>query len=287
MGRLKAVCYNLRMGANKDNKAVMQAPLRIVETFLSVQGEGVRAGQLSQFIRLAGCNLTCYGFKVGYKIKNKDGRYITKHGCDSYFAVDPYFKNQWREVSLQQLKTQLTHGTSNHVLDIEPDIVITGGEPLIWQKYESFTELLEYFKTREAFVTIETNGTRMPQRDVFEQWAAQNLIFAISPKLSNSGMKANEAIKVDIIRDILERFAGSFLKFVINPQTNYHKDLLEILKIMHEANVPAKDVWLMPAAENRELLRRNAQSVAEIAIAQGFNYSDRVHIRLWDSARGV
>ena len=31
----------------------------VAETFLSINGEGTRAGQLAFFIRLAGCNLRC------------------------------------------------------------------------------------------------------------------------------------------------------------------------------------------------------------------------------------
>ena len=36
--------------------------MRLVESFLSIQGEGKYAGRLAYFFRFAGCNLRCEGF---------------------------------------------------------------------------------------------------------------------------------------------------------------------------------------------------------------------------------
>ena len=35
------------------------AEFRVVEKFISINGEGTKAGQLAVFIRFAGCNLNC------------------------------------------------------------------------------------------------------------------------------------------------------------------------------------------------------------------------------------
>ena len=37
--------------------------LNLVESFLSIQGEGKFSGKLAYFFRFAGCNLRCVGFK--------------------------------------------------------------------------------------------------------------------------------------------------------------------------------------------------------------------------------
>ncbi len=34
-------------------------------------------------------------------------------------------------------------------------------------------------------------------------------------------------------------------------------------------------------------LKKNAQKIAEFCIKNGYNYSDRIHIRLWNDKEGV
>ena len=43
----------------------------------------------------------------------------------------------------------------------------------------------------------------------------------------------------------------------------------------------------MPQGYDKISLEQNALSVAQFAIRHGFNYSDRLHIRLWGEKEGV
>ena len=92
----------------------------LVESFYSFQGEGRFVGSPSIFIRLGGCNLGCMGFGVEI-----DGVV----GCDSLKAVhEKKFAHTWQKVDdLISIINQYLKD-----LDFKPDIVFTGGEPLLY-----------------------------------------------------------------------------------------------------------------------------------------------------------
>ena len=43
----------------------------------------------------------------------------------------------------------------------------------------------------------------------------------------------------------------------------------------------------MPLAKNQAELENNAKDVVNLCISNGFNYSDRLHIRIWNDLDGV
>ena len=64
--------------------------MNIIECFISVQGEGLRAGRPSLFIRTSGCNLRCV-------FHNEDGK--ASSTCDtSYASFNP--TNEKKQVAL-------------------------------------------------------------------------------------------------------------------------------------------------------------------------------------------
>ena len=103
--------------------------LYISEIFgATIQGEGKRIGKVSIFIRVARCNMSCSGFGVEYKV---DG--ITKMGCDSFYAVDKGLKKNWSSLLAVDIINKINTLTKLKKVDI----VITGGEPLLyWQNIQ-------------------------------------------------------------------------------------------------------------------------------------------------------
>ncbi|GKU26367.1 7-carboxy-7-deazaguanine synthase [Clostridium folliculivorans] len=102
---------------------------KVVEKFVSINGEGRRCGQLAIFIRFAGCNLNC-----SY--------------CDTTWANEknaPYDLMSSEEIY-------------NYIKSTEvKNITLTGGEPLL---QEGIVELLELLaKDKELHIEIETNGS--------------------------------------------------------------------------------------------------------------------------------
>ena len=96
------------------------------EIFYSIDGEGLRTGELAIFIRLAGCNLNC-----SY--------------CDTKYALK---KNMGTKMSIEEiLYTIKKYNCKN--------ITLTGGEPLI---HDHVNELIDELIKNGYKVNIETNG---------------------------------------------------------------------------------------------------------------------------------
>lgn len=97
-----------------------------MEEFLSVQGEGANAGQVAWFIRLAGCDVGC-------------------SWCD---VKESWDKDLHPEYSVEVL-------VNNAVLSGAKNVVITGGEPTLYDLEHLTSEL-----RRNGLKTwLETSGT--------------------------------------------------------------------------------------------------------------------------------
>ena len=105
----------------------LESRLGVVEIFTSVEGEGKRTGEITTFIRLAGCNLSC---------SYCDTPYAQRINCGNIMTVT------------QILDKLDAYGPKN--------ITITGGEPLL-QKY--LDDLVHALLKRGYYVNIETNGS--------------------------------------------------------------------------------------------------------------------------------
>ncbi len=102
--------------------------MAILETFYSIQGEGLKIGVPSVFIRFAGCNLRC-------------------PWCDTKYSWEEESK-----ISIDDVKL------------LSNEVVFTGGEPLLNQDIiYSFIS-----KYPDLNYTIETNGTLIPCKELLD-----------------------------------------------------------------------------------------------------------------------
>ena len=101
----------------------------VAEKFVSINGEGVKAGELAVFLRFCKCNLNC-----GY--------------CDTKWANSPTVKPQY-ESAEELVEYVKSTGIKN--------VTITGGEPLL---QADMSKLLTLLAGIGAEVEIETNGSR-------------------------------------------------------------------------------------------------------------------------------
>lgn len=126
--------------------------MKVVEKFISIDGEGSTAGALSVFVRFAGCNLRCAW-------------------CDTSYAWDT--TADVTEMSASDIADYIKSTGIGHV-------TITGGEPLLQPGLIGLLSRLADYQ-----VHIETNGA-IP----VEQFRiGDNIHFVIDYKLPDSGME--------------------------------------------------------------------------------------------------
>lgn len=225
--------------------------MQIAEIFESIQGEGPWAGTQSLFIRTSGCNLRCWF-------------------CDTPYTS---WKPEGTAWSLDQLARRIAECQA-------PDVVLTGGEPMLIPDLVTLTKKCHELGRR---VTIETAGT-------VDQPVECDLM-AISPKLSNSvpddpqwrDRHEQTRFRPDVIRALLSRYR-CILKFVIDRP----EDVEEVIRWMSEIPEAEPDiVWLMPQARTREQLSEKSDWLRRLARRHGFNYSSRLHIEMFGNVRGT
>lgn len=219
--------------------------MKVNEIFQGFQGEGKTVGQNAVFLRLSGCTLKCKWCDTKY---HKDGK------------VMPI-----EEVAEEILK----YNTAN--------LIITGGEPLLWQ--DDIVELIDMLaRERVRYnVTIETNGTVIPKRKLLERVA----LFSCSPKLANSGNKMEDRIKFDALESLSLAYNSTF-KFVVQDKAN-----LDEVKFL-EAQIPLRkeDIYLMKEGQTRKS-QMEVEKVLDLCVQEGYNFSPRTHIIFFNDKRGV
>ncbi len=157
--------------------------MKVAEKFVSINGEGRRAGELALFIRFQGCNLSC-----SY--------------CDTAWANEatcPY-----EDLSPAELRDYaVREGIKN--------ITLTGGEPLL---QEGLKELIGLFLAEGFHVEIETNGAV----SLAPFCGASRPTFTVDYKLPDSGC---EEAMVHANFDLLQR--TDTVKFVVSSRRDLER----------------------------------------------------------------
>ena len=230
------------------------------EIFHSIQGEGSFMGIPSIFFRTSGCNLRC-------------------HWCDTPYTS---FQPENKKIEILEAADLITAYDCKYV-------VITGGEPLI--QPDKILSLCTLLTQRDRHITIETNGTKYVKGiGVFCD------LMSISPKLSDSGPKI-EQVKTDrwIKKHDKDRLdIGTLSKLINNTSCQFkfvvsnevHIDEIEALQTILP-NLSDNLIYLMPEGRTAKEIQDKQEFVVNTCIEKGWNYSDRLHVRIWGDKRGV
>ena len=278
--------------------------IKVSELFYSIQGEGRFMGVPSVFLRTFGCNFTCDGFGMPKGIKSDERNIIAQHadqykdykslplvttGCDSYASWDVRFKHLSPLLTIDgivdAILRMLPHGkwTSEH-------LVITGGEPLLgWQKaYPTLLSHKDMVGLEE--ITFETNGTQELSKEFSEylkiHWRKgwDCLTFSVSPKLSVSGEKWEDAIKPEVIMQYQEH-GYVYLKFVVANEIDVAEAAMAVE--CYRDNGFTGPVYLMPVGGVESVYAMNNKNVALMAMKKGWRYSDRLQVPLFKNEWGT
>lgn len=129
---------------------------KVVEKFVSINGEATRAGELAVFIRFAGCNLNC---------SYCDTTWANEENCQYELLGAEDIVNYVRETGIN-------------------NVTLTGGEPLLRDGMEILLEKLAAIPG--ISIEIETNGSIDISR-YFD--IADNITFTVDYKLPFSRME--------------------------------------------------------------------------------------------------
>lgn len=212
----------------------------------TIQGEGPHAGQLSTFLRLAGCNLTC-------------------SWCDSAYTWD------WTRFDRADEVHRMVPADVAEALTAHPGrIIVTGGEPLL--QAPGLAQVLDLLRHR--LFDVETNGTR-PLGDTAEFWD----MIICSPKIIPSAGQPALARSLD---PSVTDDPRTVFKFVVADD----RDLDACTGLVREHRLPADRVWLMPEGTDAATLTGRMPWLMEAAVERGFNITSRLHVYGWGDERG-
>ena len=173
---------------------------KVVEIFESINGEGMRAGELAVFVRMKGCNLSC-------------------NYCDTMWAneADCEFEEMTADRIVERVKKS---GIKN--------VTLTGGEPLLQKDADKLLKL--FSDEKDIRVEIETNGS--VNLSPFLKY--ENTSFTMDYKLPESDMEKYmdlENLKILRKKDTLKFVASS-----VN-DLKKAKDIIEKYDLIDRVNI--------------------------------------------------
>jgi len=182
--------------------------LKITEIFPSIQGEGLRQGEATLFIRLSGCNLKCPFCDTKYAWEGgKD--YTTEQVLDKIKQTKLRFPAEW--------------------------VCLTGGEPLL----QDLGSLVRKLKKEKFKIQVETNGTIYQPLPV--DW------YTLSPKpaeyfYSSEYKKRATEVKIIVTKDLdfelIRRLRTEFpveTPIILQPQSNRKWSMKAAVKLLRHA----------------------------------------------------
>lgn len=183
------------------------AVFNVAEKFISINGEGTRAGQLSVFIRLYGCNLACSFCDTNWaRTFQKEGEYLTE----------------------QQIYDYIVQSRINKV-------TLTGGEPLLTEQVDVLLKKL--IEEEQLTIEIETNGSVLLAP--FYQ-ISNRILFTMDYKLPFSKMESS--MKIENFEYLKKE---DTIKFVIGDKKDLvrAKELIEQYQLSERCHVYFSPVY--------------------------------------------
>lgn len=190
-------------------------------------------------------------------------------------------------------------------------MAFTGGEPMLSQS-ALIAILMEFFHRYNLprNITVETNGTikirpeleefiseiyckKREKEDDLQFFILTNSnknetikhlynfydrewFWSVSPKLSISGEKWEDAIKPDVLKHYYDVSNKGQLKFVVDGSEKNWNELEKAVDLYRNVGINW-DVWIMPVGANKEDQEKIQAKISEEALKRGYYVAPRVH----------
>lgn len=244
-------------------------------------------GKPSIFVRLTGCNLLCGNPKGSIKGKTQ-AEIDAMQGDNATWTCDSIAV--WRDGekdTVQKISDEISLMYQDEIR-AGAQIIVTGGEPLIQDEgvYKLSKKLKDKFPNPPRF-EVETNGTKLPLEYLYQPFYAPVINqFNVSPKLANSGMPEDRRIKPKALNkfSMLARKGMAIFKFVVTEDSDIDEIKRDFIKPFQ---LPQDKIYLMPGCSNRKQFEEVSPLVAKICQLEGYNFSSRLQINLWNQVTGV
>jgi organic radical activating enzyme len=219
--------------------------VKVIENFVTWQGEGCDAGRRVILLRFKTCNLSC-------------------KFCDT------------------AVKMRITAEASHSLKDIQKQIddnfaglLITGGEPTVRRHLNETIALLN--KLRYPFANVETNGYDLIKliEDVNPE---KNVKYIYSPKIENS---EDFDTHIDITKQLIDNPNVYFKLLKYSDDEYLERYLLSLLVHSESMDINIRRdgrVWLMPEGGDFNTLLKNSPEVFDLCEKYHLSFSSRNHI---------
>lgn len=219
----------------------MEEQVRLIENFVSWQGEGPDSGTTMIILRFKTCDRKCSWCDTSVKMRIS--------------AEAPY--------NLSDIQKTIYERAAG--------LLITGGEPTVKRHYDETLMLVNNLTYPMA--NIETNGfnVRGLVNDIDPMKPVKVIL---SPKIftANDGHLYRE-----LLQDI-RMYPNLFLKLVYEPENEYFMNFINYIVSDLKDLIIRQRVWLMPKGTTRADLLSNAGPVFDACEKYNFNFSSRSHI---------
>lgn len=219
----------------------MEQEVKLIENFVSWQGEGVDSGKTMIILRFKTCNLRC-------------------PWCDTQVKMRVSAEASYKLSDIQQTIDERAAG-----------ILVTGGEPTVPKHFNEAVMLLNNLNYPVA--NVETNGYNIHEL-IGSVEPTKPVKFIYSPKIFTPNDERTA-------RHVLESIAGHqnvYVKIVYEPDNDLSMNFIEYIMRGFPDLIMDQKIWLMPKGTNRVDLIRNAGPVFDACEKYNFNFSSRTHI---------
>jgi organic radical activating enzyme len=253
--------------------------LLVTSVFHTIQGEGVWAGYVATFTRLAGCNFGAKGAVTSSATAVTESGEIqvpdTCRFCDTFFSFAEGTPLSFDEVHDRIVKAQGATPCNR--------IVITGGEPMIQKNVVAFTE---YLNNKGYSVQFETNGAFYLPIPASPSKTIENIIVC-SPKMGAankySALRPDVFARADCLKFVVER-EGKFnyipdyaFEFAATGKPVYVSPINVYLREVRRGEVPC---FFTEGLYDLNTCRDNYKYAAELSMKYGFILNLQKHLFL-------